>query len=117
MLLGCSADEVIRVGNPFSNEGNEGVTFNNEITDEEAINKLRTLIQNSQNTDKPNMENEADAFFQLDRPNKNVSEVRRYIWFQDDGGAVLFDGGSNYSTLTKAQTLELKDILELQFAP
>ncbi|WP_138420857.1 hypothetical protein [Aquibacillus sediminis] len=113
MLLGCSADEVIKVGSPFNDEGTEGVKFNNEITDEEAITKLRTIIDNSKGIDKPSIENEAEAFFQLDRPDESVSEIRRYIWFQDNGSAVLFDGGSNYSILTKEQTLELKSILEL----
>ncbi|MCT2536254.1 hypothetical protein NC661_13535 [Aquibacillus koreensis] len=113
MLLGCSANEVIKVGNPFNDEGTEGVNFNNEITDEKAITELKTIIDNSKEIDKPNIENEAEVFFQLDRPDESVSEIRRYIWFQDDGSAVLFDGGSSYSTLTKEQTTKLKSILEL----
>ncbi|WP_138420847.1 hypothetical protein [Aquibacillus sediminis] len=113
MLIGCSADKVIKVGSPFNDEGTEGVKFDNEITDKEAITKLRTIIDNSEGINKPNIENEAEAFFQLDRLDESVSEIRRYIWFQDDGSAVLFDGGSNYSSLTKEQTLELKSILEL----
>lgn len=113
MLLGCSAAEVIKVGHPFNEKGTEGVRFHTEITDKEAITKLRTIIDQSKGIDKLNMGNEADAFFQLDRPDEGISEIRRYIWFQDDGSAVLYDEGSNYSTLTKEQTLELRSVLEL----
>ncbi|MDL4842423.1 hypothetical protein [Aquibacillus rhizosphaerae] len=113
ILSGCSANEVIRVGTPFEDDDTEGVKFNDEITDDEAITSLRTIIDNSNQIDKPNNKHEPDAFFQLNRPDDSVIEIRRYIWFQDDGSAVLFDGGSNYSTLTKQQTLELKNILNL----
>lgn len=53
---------------------------------------------------------EPETFFSLDRPKEGVSEIRRYIWYKDDSSAVLYNGGSNYSTLTKEQTDELKNV-------
>ena len=51
-------------------------------------------------------------FFSFDRPKDDVSEIRLYVWYQSNGSAILFDGGSNYFTLSIEQTKELKRILE-----
>lgn len=112
MLLGCSVDEVIRVGTPYNYKGTDGVKFDTEITKSETISKLRTIIENSKEIEKPNsIEDVADVFFQLDNPKDGVSQIRRYIWYQDDGGSIL-SGDDYYYSLTKEQTDELKGILE-----
>jgi len=112
-LFGCSANEVINVGTPYNYKETDGVKFENEITNSEVISKLRTIIKGSEKVDKPNnIENVADVFFSLDRPNDGISEIRRYIWYQSDGSAILSDEMSNYYTLDKEQTKELKRILE-----
>jgi hypothetical protein len=114
VLIGCSADVLIRVGTPYNYKGTDGVKFDkNEITNSGAIAKLRKIIKNSKEIEKPNVvENVAEVFFSLDRPKDSLSEIRRYIWYQDDGSSILYDGDSGYSTLTKEQTNELKRILE-----
>ncbi len=113
LLFGCSANEVINVGTPYNYKGTDGVKFENEITNSEVISKLRTIINGSEKVDKTNnIENVADVFFSLDRPKDGISEIRRYIWYQSDGSAILSDDMSNYYTLNKEQTKELKRILE-----
>ncbi len=114
MLFACSSDEVIRIGTPHNSEGTTWVKFSNEITDSEVIHKVRTIVENSQGIDKPILiEVKADVFFQLNNPSKGISEIDRYIWFQEDGSAILYNEAVGYSTLTKEQTLELKSILGL----
>lgn len=108
MLLGCSADEVIMVGTPSDGE----VKLDKEITNSEAISKLRTIINDSKSIVKPDrIESLADVYFSLDRPKDSVMEITRYMWYQDDGSAILYHG-DYYYTLTKEQTNELKGILE-----
>ncbi|MFF2449622.1 hypothetical protein ACFVSW_21500 [Neobacillus sp. NPDC058068] len=112
MLLGCSADEVIRVGTPYNYKGTDGVKFDTEITNSEAISKLRTIINHSKEIEKPDgIENLADVYFSLDRPKEGIGEIVRYMWYQDDGSSIL-SSGDYYYTLTKEQTGELKGILE-----
>ena len=113
MLFGCSPDEIIRVGTPFHNNGTDGVKFHDEITDTETITSLRTLIKNAKDIEEPNdLTKEPEVFFSLDKPKEGISEIRRYIWYQDDGSAVLYNEATGYSILTKKQTIELKNILK-----
>lgn len=108
MLLGCSTKEVIRVGTPLDGE----VKLDTEITNSEAISKLRTIINDSERLEKvDNIDRLADVYFSLDRPKEAVMEIVRYMWYQDDGSAIL-SHGDYYYTLTKEQTDELKGILE-----
>ena len=113
-ISGCSSDEVIKVGTPFNDNGTTGVKFNKEIRDSESIVRLRTLIDKEQDIEKQtNLNNEPETFFSLDRPMDSVSEFMRYIWYHDDGSAILYNRGSDiYSTLTQKQTNELKSILK-----
>ena len=104
---------MINVGTPYNYKGTDGVKFESEITNSEVISKLRTIINGSENIEKTNnIEYVADVFFSLDRPKEGISEIRRYIWYQSDGSAILSDDMSNYYTLNKEQTKELKRILE-----
>jgi hypothetical protein len=113
MLSGCTESDVIRVGTPFSDEGREGVVFDHEITEEEALDRLRTVIEKEESIDEASVTGDADVYFQLERPEEGISEIARYVWFQEDGSAVLSGLMDEYSTLTEEQTLELKRILEL----
>ena len=113
LLLGCSANEVINVGTPYNYKGTVGVEFESEISNSEVIAKLRTIVDDLERIEKTNsIEAEADVFFSLDRPKEGVSEIRLYVWYQSDGSAILFDGSSDYFTLSIEQTKELKRILE-----
>uniref|UniRef100_A0A1S2LV71 Lipoprotein n=1 Tax=Anaerobacillus isosaccharinicus TaxID=1532552 RepID=A0A1S2LV71_9BACI len=114
MLLGCSVNEVIRVGTPFNDKRGEGVDFHTEVTDREAITKVRTIINSLEEIEEPHyLKDIPDAFISLDRLAESVSEIRRYIWYQDDGSAILnVDGGSKFYNMTKQQHNELKRILE-----
>lgn len=112
--MGCSINEVIRVGTPFNDKRGEGVEFHTEVTDREAITKVRTIINSLEEIEEPQyLKDIPDAFISLDRLAESVSEIRRYIWYQDDGSAILYvDGGSKYYKMTKQQHNELKRILE-----
>lgn len=112
LLAGCSADEVIRVGTPFTGDGTDGVEFHHEVTDSEAIVKFRELIDEAEQIEMPSdLDEEPDTYFSLDRPNDSVSETERYVWYEDDGSAVLYNG-FDYFVLTEEQTVELEKILE-----
>nr|WP_194269189.1 hypothetical protein [Anaerobacillus isosaccharinicus]QOY36617.1 hypothetical protein AWH56_002775 [Anaerobacillus isosaccharinicus] len=114
MLLGCSTNEVIRIGTPFNDKRGEGVDFHTEVTDKEAITKLRTLFNSLEEIEGPHfLKDIADAFISLDRLADSVTEIRRYIWYQDDGSAILFgDGNAKYYKMTEQQNKELKRIIE-----
>lgn len=109
MLFGCSAAEIVKVGTPVE----DGIEFDFEIKDTERISQIRTLIkEESQEIEKPDgLSDIAEAFFSLDRPKEGVAEIWRYIWYEEDGTAILFDE-FNYYTLGKVQTEELKQLLE-----
>lgn len=114
MFLGCSANEVIRIGTPFNDKRGEGVDFHTEVTDTEAITKVRTIINNLEEIEEPlYLKDIADVFISLDRLADSVTEIRRYIWYQDDGSAILYgDGNAKYYNMTEQQHNELKRILE-----
>lgn len=113
LLLGCSPDEVIRVGTPFNENGSEGVLFDKDITDSESIESLRAIIKKVKDIEEPKaLNNEPNTFFTLDRPNEGVSEIRLYVFYQEDGSSILYNESSGYYALTKEYTDELKGILE-----
>ncbi len=115
MLLGCSADEVIRVGTPTYHEGTGtlSIYFETEITDVDAVAAVRKIVVNSKDIEQPiDLSDEPDLFFSLDRPKEGISEIRRSMWFEADGSAVLYNESTGYSTVTKEQTIELKSLLE-----
>ncbi|WP_067725584.1 hypothetical protein [Oceanobacillus damuensis] len=114
ILVGCSeADEVLLVGTPFNDKRGEGIDFHSEITDQESINKLRNINDKLEEIAQPDdLRANSDAFFTIHRPEDSVSELSRYIWCQDDGSMIWYDGRSNYYRLSEQQSEELKEIME-----
>lgn len=114
MIVGCTKEEVLRVGTPFNDNGDEGVKFHSDITDSASIAAVREIIKDENDMEEPkDLGKVADIFFSLDRPKESTSEIRRYVWYRDDASSILYsEGSSNYSALTKEQTNELKRILE-----
>lgn len=114
MGVGCTKEEVIRVGTPFDDKRGEGVDFNSEITDSEAIRTLRELSKEAEDIEEPkDLKKVADTFFSLDRPKEFTTEILRYVWYQEDGSSILYSGSYDiYFILTKEQTNELKRILD-----
>ena len=110
-VAGCSSNEVIKVGEPFYEENREGVTIQHEITDEATVNELRELMGEAEGAGAVNAE--ADSYFQIDRPDDHVTDIRRYLWFQEDGSTILYDGHNDYFKLNNDNTLELKRLLDL----
>ena len=111
----------MRIGTPVNDEGGEGVNFYNEITDSEAIETLREIVKNADEIDRPKeLEEKSDVFISLDETKKGVSEIQRYIYYQEDGSSNLSvdgvsgsDGFSDgYFTLNEKQTDELKIVLQ-----
>lgn len=121
ILAGCARGEVLRIGTPFNDEGGEGINFYNEITDSEAIETLRESVKNADEIDQPiELRQESDVFISLDKTKKGISEIQRYIYYQEDGSSILsVDGVSGsdefpdrYFTLNEKQTDELKNVLQ-----
>lgn len=112
LLFACSTKEIIRIATPTDEKGVEGVTFYSEVTDQEKISQLRTVVENLDRIENPKSESElADVFFTLDKPEENYSEIGAYIWYKDDGTATLKTVANNYYHVTKEQVDILKDIL------
>ncbi|OHX51149.1 hypothetical protein BB776_00765 [Planococcus salinarum] len=122
ILTGCSSDEeVLRVGTPFQEGETNGVEFHTDITDSELVTDLRDVINLEKEVEKPaDLEMKADVFFTLDLPQEGISEIRRYVWYLEDGSTLLTHEDPMDSTeddrgfymLAAEQTQELKGILE-----
>lgn len=122
LLVGCAEKEIIRVGTPFTDEeGGEGVNFHREITDSKSIGALRKIVENAHEVDKPEeLVKESALFFALDRPKEGVSEIRRFVYFPDDGSAILYRDGvsgadgfpDQYFIVDEQETNKLKRILQ-----
>jgi len=121
MVIGCSEEEIVRVGTPFNDEGTTGAEFNTGFTDSETISELQAIIEMEEKIKPPKeLAPVADLVLTLDKPEENVSELWRYIWYMDDGSAVLSNRESaspredeqEFYTLDEEQTMELKSILE-----
>ncbi|WP_281863375.1 hypothetical protein [Planomicrobium okeanokoites] len=122
ILGGCSSDEeVIRVGAPYQEDETSGIKFHTDITDAESITDLRDIINTEKEVEQSaDLTGLADTFFTLDIPEEGVSLIQRYIWYQEDGSALLThkDLKNNEARnkdvyiLAPEQTDELKRILE-----
>lgn len=121
MVIGCSEEEIVRVGTPFNDEGTTGAEFNTGFTDSETISELRKIIEMEEKIEPPKeLPAVADLVLTLDKPEESVSELWRYIWYMDDGSAVLsnrensvaLEDEQEFYALNEEQTKELKSILE-----
>lgn len=117
ILAGCAADEeVLRVGTPFQDGETTGVEFHTDITDAELVTDLRNVIKQEQEAEKPSdLEMKADTFFTLDLPEQGIAEIRRYVWYLDDGSSLLTHeaplDSTDFYLLAAEQTEELKRII------
>ncbi|MBU9675185.1 hypothetical protein KQ939_00050 [Planococcus sp. CP5-4] len=119
MAIGCSEEEIVRVGTPFNDEGTTGAEFNTGFTDSETIYELRKIVEMEEKIAPPKeLAPVADLVLTLDKPEENVSERWRYVWYMDDGSAVLSNRANaveeeqEFYALNEEQTKELKSILE-----
>ncbi|RAZ81370.1 hypothetical protein [Planococcus halotolerans] len=120
-LAGCSSEEeLIRVGAPFQEDETSGIKFHTDIKAAESITDLRGIISTEKEVEKPaDLTGLADTFFTLEIPEEGVSEIWRYVWYQEDGSTILSNdnlaGDENedqdFFILTADQTEELKRIL------
>ncbi|HSJ39088.1 MAG TPA: hypothetical protein VK945_12850 [Planococcus sp. (in: firmicutes)] len=121
-LIGCASDEeVLRVGTPFQEGETNGVEFHTDITDSELVTDLRDVISLEKETEKPaDLAMKADTFFTLDIPKEGIAEIRRYVWYLEDGSTLLThedptdsaEDDRDFYMLAAEQTQELKRILE-----
>ena len=122
VLTGCGSDEeVLRVGTPFQEGETNGVEFHTDITDSELVTDLRDVISLEKETEKPaDLAMKADTFFTLDIPKEGIAEIRRYVWYLEDGSTLLThedptdsaEDDRDFYMLAAEQTQELKRILE-----
>lgn len=121
LIIGCSEEEMVRVGTPFNDEGTTGAEFHTRFTDSETISELQTLIEMEEKIEPPKeLPAVADLVLTVDKPEENVSELIRYVWYLDDGSAVLSNRENvmaiteeqEFYALNQEQTNELKSILE-----
>lgn len=120
-LSACSSNEVIRVGVPFTDGITEGVLFKKDINDRASIVTLRTILHNETEVESfDRLSIEPQAVFTIDRPEEGVQEVRRFVWYRDNGGAIMSNErnvlshkeNQEFFRLTAEQTQELKEILQ-----
>lgn len=121
-LTGCSSEgEVIRIGEPYLKDETSGVKFHTDVTDPDAIAALRDLVSTEKETEKPeDLLAQADTSFILDIPEEGVLEIWRYVWYQEDGSAILSNEDlvanvkdyQKFYMLAAEQTEELKGIIE-----
>ncbi|ALS74091.1 hypothetical protein AUC31_01950 [Planococcus rifietoensis] len=80
IMMGCSEEEIVRVGTPFNDEGTTGAEFNTGFTDSETISELQVIIEMEEKIEPPKeLAPVADLVLTLDKPEENVSELWRYI--------------------------------------
>lgn len=111
---------MLRVGTPFQEDETTGVEFHAEIKDSELLADLRDVISLEKEVEKPaDLANKADIFFTLDLPQEGIAEIRRYVWYLEDGSALTTHEDHSDSTednrefymLDAKQTQELERIL------
>lgn len=121
MLSACTHNEVIRVGVPFTDGMTEGVHFQKDIKDRASIVSLRTILQNETELESlDRLSIEPQAVFTIDRPDDGVQEVRRFVWYRDNGRAIMSNErnvlshkeNQEFFRLTAEQTQDLKKILQ-----
>ncbi|MGM0897026.1 MAG: hypothetical protein ACQEV0_03950 [Bacillota bacterium] len=121
MLSACSSNEVIRVGVPFSDGLTEGIHYKEDITDPISVGTLRKILHNEteyESLDKLSVE--PQAVFTIDRPDEGVQEVRRFVWYRENGRAILSNERNvishqedqEFFRLTAEETQDLKKILQ-----
>ncbi|WP_434399841.1 hypothetical protein M1Q06_12630 [Planococcus sp. 11815] len=121
VLSACTNNEVIRVGVPFTDGLTEGVHFQKDISDRASIVSLRTILQNETELESLDwLSVEPQAVFTIDRPDDGVQEIRRFIWYRDNGRAIMSNErnvlshkeNQEFFRLTAEQTQDLKKILQ-----
>jgi len=121
MLSACTHNEVIRVGVPFTDGLTEGVLFKKDIKDRASVVSLKTILQNEKELESlDRLSIEPQAVFTLDRPDDGVQEIRRFVWYRDNGRAIMSNErnvlshkeNQEFFRLTAEQTQDLKKILQ-----
>lgn len=121
MLSACTHNEVIRVGVPFTDGLTEGVHFQKDISDRASVVTLKTILQNETELESlDRLSVEPQAVFTIDRPDDGVQEVRRFVWYRDNGRAIMSNErnvlshkeNQEFFRLTAEQTQDLKKILQ-----
>ena len=121
VLSACTHNEVIRVGVPFTDGLTEGVHFQKDISDRASIVSLRTILQNETELESlDRLSVEPQAVFTIDRPDDGVQEIRRFVWYRDNGRAIMSNErnvlshkeNQEFFRLTAEQTQDLKKILQ-----
>lgn len=120
-LSSCSSNEVIRVGVPFTDGSTQDVLFKKDIKDPVSVGTLRTILHNE--TEYEELEQlsiEPQAVFTIDRIEDGETEVRRFVWYRDNGRAILSNernvinpkDGQQFYRLSTKETNDLKEILQ-----
>lgn len=105
-LFGCSANEVLVIGTPTE----DGAEFHSETTNSEAITTFRTIIQQAEKIEEPiELKEIADVVVFLNRVKEGVAEVNGYIWYEEDGTAILLRDPQYYMFDAKQAAL-LKEV-------
>ncbi|MGX7595052.1 hypothetical protein ACWNS2_07390 [Planococcus plakortidis] len=122
LLSACTHNEVIRVGVPFTDGLTEGVHFHKDISDRASVVTLKTILKNETELESVDrrLSVEPQAVFTIDRPDDGVQEVRRFVWYRDNGRAIMSNErnvlsrkeNQEFFRLTAQQTQDLKKILQ-----
>ncbi|KUP09924.1 hypothetical protein Q73_00350 [Bacillus coahuilensis m2-6] len=113
MLAACGPREVLKIGTPFKDDGQEGVEYEVEVKDAELIEELRVLLDGvNVEATSPGEDFTADMTFKVDRPEEHTGVDVTFVWFQEDGSSVIHHPYGSYYVLDKEKTERMREITQ-----
>ncbi|SFJ70385.1 hypothetical protein SAMN04487936_103395 [Halobacillus dabanensis] len=109
-------NNIILVGTPNLNGEGSSVDMDQEISDSKTIDKVEEIIGTAEKIEKPQnkVNGDPDLFFTITKSEgtkKDTPEEKRFVWYHEDGSAVLSDGSGEYYNISSNQAGELKEAL------
>lgn len=111
-------NKIVLVGTPNSNGEGPSVNMDQEISDSKKVVRVEAVIGTAKKIEEPqqnNIKGDPDLFITITKSSgtkQGTPEERRFVWYQEDGSAVLTDGSGEYYTINSGQAKELKEALD-----
>ncbi|CDQ20258.1 hypothetical protein [Halobacillus karajensis] len=115
--ISVEGHKIILVGTPNFNGEGPSMNMDQEISDSTRIVKVEDVMGTAKKIEKPldKVNGAPDVFFTITKSGgtkQDTLEERRFIWYQEDGSAVLLaDGSGEYYSINSSQAKELKEAL------
>ncbi|WP_085506572.1 hypothetical protein [Thalassobacillus devorans] len=120
LLTGCSTpSEVIRVGEPdMEEDGDQGYivkghTIVKELENKEDVQQVKQIMKNADKIEEPynHRDEPHDIFLELYAPDNHVAIQRAYLWYKQEGKAVMMNGDEEYFEVSEGQVETLQHYL------